>query len=88
LVDSVVSAETETEVESTSAILNEVQSHSQNLQKELAWPARSLFDLQRAVGAITGTWWLDIIRLPKCDPHLICVLVLQTTMEGDATTGP
>ena len=34
-VDSVVFAETETEVESTSATSNEVQSHSQNLQKEL-----------------------------------------------------
>ena len=32
-VDSVVSAETETEVESTSAISSEVQSHSQNLRK-------------------------------------------------------
>ena len=34
-IDSVVSAETETEVESTSAISSEVHSHSQHLQKEL-----------------------------------------------------
>ena len=41
-VDSVVCAETETEVESTSAISSEVQSHSQNLQKERVWREKSL----------------------------------------------
>ena len=41
LVDSVVAAETETEVESTSAISSEVQSHSQNLKKVLVWPEKS-----------------------------------------------
>jgi len=40
-VDSLVSAETETEVESTSAISSEVRSHSQNLAKELVWPEKS-----------------------------------------------
>ena len=40
-VDYVVSAETETEVERTSAISSEVQSHSHNLQKELVWPEMS-----------------------------------------------
>jgi hypothetical protein len=43
-VDSVVSAETETEVESTSAISSEVQSHSQNLERELVWTEKSLGD--------------------------------------------
>ena len=40
-VDSVVSTETETEVESTSAISSEVQSHSQDLEEELVWPENS-----------------------------------------------
>ena len=40
-VGSVVSAETETEVESTSAISSEVQSRSQNLAKERVWPEKS-----------------------------------------------
>ena len=40
-VDYVVSAETETDVESTSAISSEVQSHSQNLAKELVWLEKS-----------------------------------------------
>ena len=40
-VDSFVCAETETEVESTSAISNEVRLLSQNLQKELVWPEKS-----------------------------------------------
>ena len=41
LLGSVVYAETETEVESTSAISNEVRSLSQHLQKELVWPEKS-----------------------------------------------
>jgi hypothetical protein len=41
-VDSVVSAETESEVESTAALSNEVQSLSQNVKKELVWPEKSL----------------------------------------------
>ena len=40
-VDSAVFAETETEMESTSAISNEVRSFSQNLQTELVWPETS-----------------------------------------------
>ena len=40
-VDPVFFAETETGVESTSAISNEVRSLSQNLQKELVWPETS-----------------------------------------------
>ena len=40
-VDSVVFAETETEVEGTSAISNEVRSHSQNLNKKLVRPDTS-----------------------------------------------
>ena len=43
-VDSVFFAETETEVESTSASSSEVQSHSQNLQKELVWPEKRCGD--------------------------------------------
>ena len=39
--DSVLSAEMETEVESTSAISSEVRSHSQHLAKELVWPEKS-----------------------------------------------
>ena len=39
--DSVLSAEMETEVESTSAISSEVQPHSQNLANELVWPEKS-----------------------------------------------
>ena len=42
LVDSVISAETETEVESTSAVSSKVQSHSHYMQKELVWPEKSL----------------------------------------------
>jgi hypothetical protein len=48
-VDSVVSAETETEVESTSTISSEVRSQSQNLEKELVWPG-----LKRALGTFSG----------------------------------
>ena len=40
-VDSIVPAETATEVETTSAISIEVYSHSQNLQNELVWPEKS-----------------------------------------------
>ena len=40
-VDFVVTAETETEVESTSAISSEVRPHFQNLEKELVWPEKS-----------------------------------------------
>ena len=40
LVDSVVAAETETEVESTSGNSSEVQTHSQDLEKELVWPEK------------------------------------------------
>ena len=40
-VDYVVSAETETEVESTSETSSEVQLHFQNLQKELVWTEKS-----------------------------------------------
>jgi hypothetical protein len=80
-VASVVPAETVTEVKTTSAISNEVQSHSQNLQK-------SLCDLHEALEAINGIAWPDTIRQPKCAPHLICLLVLQMTTDEDATTGP
>jgi hypothetical protein len=45
-VDFVVSAETETEVESTSAISSEVRPQSQNLEKELVWPEKSFGDVQ------------------------------------------
>ena len=41
--DSIVSADTETEVESTSVIPSEVHSLSQNLQKELVGPAKSVW---------------------------------------------
>ena len=40
---SVVSAETATEVGSSSAISSEEQSHSQNLQKELVWPGKEVW---------------------------------------------
>ena len=56
VVDSVVFAETETEVESTSAISNEVRSLSQNLQTELVWPEKSF-------GEDSGIWWLEIIQM-------------------------
>ena len=42
--DSIVSADTETEVQSTSAISSEVHSHSQNLQEKLVRPAKSSWD--------------------------------------------
>ena len=40
---SVVSAETATEVGSSSAISSEEQSQSQNLQKELVWPEKEVW---------------------------------------------
>ena len=55
--DSVVAAETATEVESTSGILSEVQSHSQNLQKKLLRCKKSLCGLKRALEVIVGIWW-------------------------------
>ena len=55
-VDSIVSAETATEVESTSVISSEVHSPTLRMCK------KSLFGLPRAVGAITDIWWPVIIR--------------------------
>jgi hypothetical protein len=51
-VDSDVSAETETEVESTSATSSEVQSLSQIFLRKVVRPE---------LGKISGIWWPDII---------------------------
>ena len=55
-VDSVVSAETATEVESTSVISSEVQSPTLRMCR------KSSFGLPRALGAITDIWRPVIIR--------------------------
>ena len=55
-VDYDVSAETETEVESTSAVSSEVQSHSRNLPP-------IIYGLKRALVVITGIWWPAIIMI-------------------------
>ena len=55
--DALIAAETTTEVESTSAISSEVQSHSQNLQQELLKCNKSLCGLKRALGVVVGVWW-------------------------------
>ena len=54
-VDSIASADTATEMETTPIISSEVQSHSQNPQKDLS-------GLTRALRAITGIAWPDKIR--------------------------
>ena len=61
VVDSAVSAETETEVESTSTVSSEVQQHSQNLPKVLVWSEKSLCGLKNTIRVITGIWWPDMI---------------------------
>ena len=60
--NSFVSAETETEVESTSAISSQVQSHAQNLNKELWRHEKNLCSLNNLLAAITGIWRPDMVR--------------------------
>jgi len=76
LVDSVVYAETDTEVESTSAISNEVRSLSQNLQKELVWPEKSfgedLWDLV-AIHNPDDAWEIAVWRCFSYEIGATCV---------------